>query len=66
MGYSTQKFVSGKGWLYNRDPKYFFGAPILQVGQLTIAGVSCEASVQPVHSQAISCSPTPHQNIFAT
>jgi len=34
-----------------------FDAPILDVGLLTVAGVSCEASDQPAHSQAISCSP---------
>ncbi len=34
------------------------GALILDVGQLTVAGVSCETSIQPAHSQAISCSPT--------
>jgi hypothetical protein len=36
---------------------FFFCAPILDVGLLTVVGVSCEASVQPAHSQAISCSP---------
>jgi hypothetical protein len=34
-----------------------FDAPILDVGLLTVAGVSYEASDQPAHSQAISCSP---------
>jgi hypothetical protein len=38
---------------------FFFYAPILDVGLLTVAGVTCEASDQPTHSQAISCSPTP-------
>jgi hypothetical protein len=33
-------------------------APILDVGLLTVVGVSCEASVQLAHLQAISCSPT--------
>jgi hypothetical protein len=28
-------------------------APILDVGLLTVVGVSCEASVEPVHSQAM-------------
>jgi hypothetical protein len=36
-----------------------FGAPLLDVGKLTVAGVSCEASDQPAHSQVISYSPTP-------
>jgi hypothetical protein len=35
-------------------------APILDVGLLTVVGVSCEASVQLAHSQAISCSPMSH------
>jgi hypothetical protein len=33
--------------------------PILDVGLITIVGVSCEASIQPAHLQAISCSSTP-------
>jgi hypothetical protein len=33
-------------------------APILDVGLLTVVGVSYEVSIQSVHSQAISCSPT--------
>jgi hypothetical protein len=36
-----------------------FDAPILDVGLLTVAGVSCEASNQPAHLLAISYSPTP-------
>jgi hypothetical protein len=38
---------------------FFFDASNLDVGLLTVAGVSYEASNQPAHSQAISCSPTP-------
>ncbi len=38
---------------------FFCCAPILDVGLLTVVAVSCKASVQPAHSQAISCSPMP-------
>jgi hypothetical protein len=39
---------------------FFLGAPNLDVGLLTVvAGVGCEANVQPTHSHVISCSPTP-------
>jgi hypothetical protein len=44
------------------EKKFFhilFDAPILDVGLLSVAGVSCEPNDQPAHSQAISCSPTP-------
>jgi hypothetical protein len=37
----------------------FFYSLILDVGKLTLASVNCEASDQPAHSQANSCSPTP-------
>jgi hypothetical protein len=44
------------------EKKFFhilFDAPILDVGLLSVAGVSCKPNDQLAHSQAISCSPTP-------
>jgi hypothetical protein len=39
--------------------EWILNAPLLDVGLLTVIGVSSEAIGQTAHSQAISCSPTP-------
>jgi hypothetical protein len=42
---------------------FSFDAPILDVGLLTVVGVSYEANDQPAHSQAISYFSTPRWSV---
>jgi hypothetical protein len=60
-----KKATKEQGWtkLVRRYLVFLLYALILDVGLLTVAGVSYEASDQPAHSQAISYSPMPRWSV---